>query len=356
MPIDLKTETPDTSIPAGAFVFGADSQSAAAPSVYPAKDMVSATIADLAQTWNASGTTFTGLLLNVTDTASAAASLLADLQVGGTSRFKVAKTGTVSVATGTVTASTPLLDLTQTWNASGTTFTALRLNVTNTASATASDLFDLQVGGASQVAVTRSGGIKWPNGTLENSSSILAWSGIGARIKEIRLGANALTFGVDDTGSNRDLYILRDGAANILAQRNGTAAQTFRLYSTFTASDNFQRLETTSAITTLSALSGATVTATALIPDGAVVVGVTTRVSTLITGATGYQVGTSSDADRWGDITGTAVGTTSDNTNWTSGTVECFTAATDVVITANGSNFTAGAIVVTVHYLIGRAD
>jgi len=35
MPIDLKTEAPDTTIPDGAFLFGADSQSAANPSVYP---------------------------------------------------------------------------------------------------------------------------------------------------------------------------------------------------------------------------------------------------------------------------------------------------------------------------------
>lgn len=47
-------------------------------------------------TWNAGGVIFTGLRLNVTDTASAAASLLADLQVGGVSKFKVDKAGTIT--------------------------------------------------------------------------------------------------------------------------------------------------------------------------------------------------------------------------------------------------------------------
>lgn len=47
----------------------------------------------LTQTWNAGGVTFTGILMDVTDTASAAASLLADLQVGGTSQWKVSKAG-----------------------------------------------------------------------------------------------------------------------------------------------------------------------------------------------------------------------------------------------------------------------
>lgn len=45
------------------------------------------------QTWNNSGVTFTGIKYNVTDTASNASSLLMDLQVGGTSQFKVAKAG-----------------------------------------------------------------------------------------------------------------------------------------------------------------------------------------------------------------------------------------------------------------------
>ena len=49
-------------------------------------------IIDLAGTWNTSGTP-TGILLNVTDTASNAASLLMDLRVGGTSKFKVEKSG-----------------------------------------------------------------------------------------------------------------------------------------------------------------------------------------------------------------------------------------------------------------------
>ena len=35
-------------------------------------------IYDLADTWNASGTTFTAIKMNVTDTASATASLLMD--------------------------------------------------------------------------------------------------------------------------------------------------------------------------------------------------------------------------------------------------------------------------------------
>lgn len=50
-------------------------------------------ILNMVSTWNAGATTFTGIKANVTDTASAAASLLMDLQVGSTTQFKVSKAG-----------------------------------------------------------------------------------------------------------------------------------------------------------------------------------------------------------------------------------------------------------------------
>ena len=47
-------------------------------------------------TWNNVATSFTGLKLNVTDTASASGSLLMDLQVGGVSKLTVSKGGAIS--------------------------------------------------------------------------------------------------------------------------------------------------------------------------------------------------------------------------------------------------------------------
>lgn len=41
MAVNLKTETPDTTLPAAGFLFGADSQSASAPSVYPMSALIS---------------------------------------------------------------------------------------------------------------------------------------------------------------------------------------------------------------------------------------------------------------------------------------------------------------------------
>lgn len=50
-------------------------------------------IYDLTDTWNAGGTTFSAIKMNVTDTASAAASKLVQCQVGGTDKFTVRKDG-----------------------------------------------------------------------------------------------------------------------------------------------------------------------------------------------------------------------------------------------------------------------
>ena len=56
---------------------------------------------DFAGTWNTTGTP-TAWKLNITDTASNAASLLADIQVGGASRFNVGKNGGTTITPGAV--------------------------------------------------------------------------------------------------------------------------------------------------------------------------------------------------------------------------------------------------------------
>ena len=55
-------------------------------------------VLSLAQTWNAGAVTFTGDLINYTDTASAAGSLVLDRQVGGASVFSVRKDGLIVTA------------------------------------------------------------------------------------------------------------------------------------------------------------------------------------------------------------------------------------------------------------------
>lgn len=59
--------------------------------------MATQNIYSMVDTWNNAGTTFTGIGLSVTDTASAAGSLLLDLQVGGASRVNINKNGAIRI-------------------------------------------------------------------------------------------------------------------------------------------------------------------------------------------------------------------------------------------------------------------
>lgn len=100
-----------------------------------------------------------------------------------------------------------------------------------------------------------------------------------------------------------------------------------------------------------SAMSGASVTLTNLIPAGSAVVGVTVHPTTAITsgdGATTYNVGDGTDVDRWGAAIAFASDVTLANITITS--VPIYAAATSVVLTAIGGTFNAGVVRVTVHY------
>ena len=156
---------------------------------------------------------------------------------------------------GTVTASTPL-SITQTWNSAGVTFTGFQLNATDTASASGSLLMDLQVGGTSKFKIDKNG-----NTTLASGNLLIRNNGTAGRsqiysvpdatdVLEFRgmnyLGIRsdmAFAWAVGAIGTNTvyDLYLYKD-AANILAQRNSTNAQTYRLYRTYTDASNYERL------------------------------------------------------------------------------------------------------------------
>jgi len=68
----------------------------------------------------------------------------------------VSGTTTITPATLTGSSATSSLDIAQTWNTTGTPI-ALKVNITDTASAALSDLISLQVGGSARFRVLKSG-------------------------------------------------------------------------------------------------------------------------------------------------------------------------------------------------------
>lgn len=78
--------------------------------------------------------------------------------------------------------STPISNMTVTWNNGATVFKAIQMNVTNTASAAGSKLIDLQVGGVSQFNVDKLANAILGDGTFGGGVFNITSSGGGANI------------------------------------------------------------------------------------------------------------------------------------------------------------------------------
>lgn len=170
-----------------------------------------ANVYDMSDTWNDGATTFTSIKMNVTDTASDASSLLMDLQVGGASLFSVTKVGRLKAAKVWTLSNEPLV----------------------------SETFALgSTDGTSIKGVDSSGQLGFSVGTkyyLGNKNSAFEMN------TAVALGWSASPgSGHPSATRSGDLYLFRD-AANTLAQRNGVNAQTFNLYNTYTDASNYER-------------------------------------------------------------------------------------------------------------------
>ena len=145
-----------------------------------------------------------------------------------------------------------IYDMSDTWNDGATTFTSIKMNVVDSASASGSLLMDLQVGGSSRFSVGKAGhtkssgfyldsgltkGLKLLDGnnvglTINNKSVALDVNGDFAAPRTLWLGSG--TYG------GKSVALAADGG-DTLAQRNGTSTQTFRLYKTYTDASNYER-------------------------------------------------------------------------------------------------------------------
>jgi hypothetical protein len=122
-------------------------------------------------------------------------------------------TGALTIASGTLTVSAPALSITQTWNGVGQRFDAFVMDITNTNSSNSYPMI-IRVGGTEQMYLTKTGDLYAQNLRVLTNTGVL--------------------------GYGSDLFLLRDAAAT-LAQRNGTTAQTLRVYRSYTDGSNYSR-------------------------------------------------------------------------------------------------------------------
>ncbi|PHS27727.1 MAG: ribonuclease III [Robiginitomaculum sp.] len=99
------------------------------------------------------------------------------------------------------------------------------------------------------------------------------------------------------------------------------------------------------------ALAGAFTDSTIVIPDRAIVFAVTSRTTTAITGASGYDCGIIGDPAKYGGALNIIAGST--NSGVTGPTA--FYASTPVRLTANAANFTGGSVRIGIHLMLCRA-
>jgi hypothetical protein len=85
----------------------------------------------------------------------------------------------------------------------------------------------------------------------------------------------------------------------------------------------------------------------AFIPDRAIVLGVASRTTLAVTGATSYGVGTAANATQFGDLLGVALASTNVGVIGPAGIY----ADTKLRVTANGGAFTAGKVRLVVYFL-----
>lgn len=95
-------------------------------------------------------------------------------------------------------------------------------------------------------------------------------------------------------------------------------------------------------------LSGASTTTAPVIPDKAIVLGVTGRVIGGIAGASGWSMGVPGSADRYGTGFGTEINAFA---HGVTGQPQAYFGATPIEITAEGGDFTGGEVRLAVHFL-----
>lgn len=202
-----------------------------------------------------------------------------EINNGTAGQYRDLKLRTLYGVGGTVTASAPVLDISQTWNNAGVNFTAAKVNVTNTASADASLLLDLQLDGTSKFSVAKDGAINFGSpvgvGAITRTGIANSANGIsifpnspyahfafsGSTMSFFTIGGSVPTISFVNGGGTADAGMSRN-TAGIIEINNGTVGQYRDLVtrSTFATNASITNITADSYVTTQQTLSYASAT------------------------------------------------------------------------------------------------
>lgn len=146
---------------------------------------------DIDQTWNASGVTFKAIEVDIADTASAPTSSLLDISVDNNTKLELRKDGAMLLNTGTYagmlsidkgsSSETTLINAIATWNAAGSTFKGINLDITSTAYTAGSKLLQLSTNNAGDFDIDVTGEI---NTSQVWNDSAVAFTGIDLQVTD----------------------------------------------------------------------------------------------------------------------------------------------------------------------------
>ena len=153
-------------------------------------------------------------------------------------------TNIVNVSGGTITGNTyPLVNLSQTWNNAAVDFAAFKVDITDSGSVQGSRFLDFTANGTSKYAISRLGRVLVPAEALFVQGTDFASATSRFRIDsgQVKIPASSdyswCSTSTGTLGDASDIRLSRD-AAGTLAQRLNGAAQTLRVYNTWTDAGN----------------------------------------------------------------------------------------------------------------------
>jgi len=288
------------------------------------------------------GNTGSYMLIDPTAFSATASTNIGLLRVGNTNIATI-PAGTTAIAAGAY------FEIPN-WTADGTITASANVYIEGAASEGSADYSLWVDAGETRLdgTLTASGGGAL-TGTWTDLGTVSTMDLDGGSIDGVTIGAAAAPT-VTDLGSVATCDINGGSIDGAIVGAASAAAGTFVGLNDQSAQGALTRILT--AETELTEMSGATETASSLIPNGALLVGLSTRITTTIAGCTSISIG-DADPDRYGSQGTLTANATTSNVDWTVTTVQVFNAAADVVITAVGgaTSFSSGAIRITAHYI-----
>lgn len=136
-----------------------------------------------------------------------------------------------------------IFDLADTWNDPAVNFQAIKMNVTDTASGSASQPLEILVNNSPILWLAKSGRLDVSAGCFADSFSRRNLSGATLNGTGISLTNSSMVLWTEGSATNNTFSstLRRDGATGTLALRNGTTPQIFRVHNTFTDASNYER-------------------------------------------------------------------------------------------------------------------